>query len=200
MVGRVEADHGGTTARRCMRGWAVRRAELQTAERVRSTALCPVRAAPWAGPGRGCVAGKPVSVYLSERSFLSNINFKIHATGKRTAKIHEWSEGWPAVNSRGVRMRLPGGWEVLNWFAIFKHIFLSNYDSIFGSVWTYTLFRINATKWDIICIYFTYFSYLKRSTFGMYHFNILRIPIQHFGYVVSTFQHEVLNLFFRMLN
>jgi len=85
MVGRVEADHGGTTARRCMRGWAVRRAELQTAERVRSTALCPVRAAPWAGPGRGCVAGKPVSVYLSERSFFyqtSILKFMLQVNGQ----------------------------------------------------------------------------------------------------------------------
>jgi hypothetical protein len=30
----------------------------------------------------------------------------------------------------------------------------------------------------------------------MYYFNILRIPVQHFGYIVSKFQHGVLKLAF----
>ena len=101
----------------------------------------------------------------------------------------------PFTTPTGVRMRLAGGWEGLNWFAIFKHIFLSNHDSVFDSVWTSMLFRINATKRDLICIYFTYFYYLKKnqhlkcvtSTFCGYLFHILRILFQHFKFKCELF-------------
>ena len=106
----------------------------------------------------------------------------------------------------GVRMRLAGGWEGLHWFAIFEHIFLSNQDSIFDSVWTSMLFRINATKWDLICIYFIFY-YLKNkhfkwiaSTFCGYLFNILGILFQHFRWSVELVFLECWISLCKMLN
>ena len=106
----------------------------------------------------------------------------------------------PFTTPTGVRMRLAGGWEGLNWFAIFKHIFVSNHDFVFDSVWTSMLFRINATKRDLICIYFTYFYYLKKI-------NIWNVLLRHFVDTYSTFcvycfniSSLSVNFFFRMLN
>ena len=47
----------------------------------------------WTGAARVCGRKTCICISFGKKFFLSNIHFKIHATGKRTAKIHEWSEG-----------------------------------------------------------------------------------------------------------
>ena len=104
--------------------------------------------------------------------------FKMCAEQKQVAEI---PAGWAdqrTASKLGWQVSRQGwlsGWR-FNWFASLKHIFLLNRESVFDSVWTIVLFRINATKWNPVWIYFLIF---KNSTLGIYTFNIFYIQLQH---------------------
>ena len=143
----------------------------------------------WAFSGGPCrtppVRRKPI--HLPEDSLLWNFHFKMRAEQKQVAKI---PAGWADQRTASKL-----GWQVsrqgwFNWFASLKHIFLLNRESVFDSVWTIVLFRINATKWNLIWIYFLIF---KNSTLGIYTFNIFYIQLQHLNIKCWIYLLELLN-------
>jgi len=128
-------------------------------------------------------------MHLREESFFHTFRFKICASIEANGQDETRTTSrranaiWVGVGTPQKAGALVHYWLTRVWISNFKLFFLLNGAFNLDSVWTIISMRIFLTICDPIWLYVLLF----------FNFNILGVLAQHFGYIVSTYLHKMLN-------